>query len=75
MDFTTAPADAIHKVLDKAGLKVGDIDLFEINEAFAVVSLAVNKLTGITWIRSDVNGEPWLLVIQSVQVVQESWQP
>ncbi|MBK7867421.1 MAG: acetyl-CoA C-acetyltransferase [Ignavibacteriales bacterium] len=56
VDFTTAPADAIHKVLDKAGLKVGDIDLFEINEAFAVVSLAVNKLTGITPENTNVNG-------------------
>jgi acetyl-CoA C-acetyltransferase len=56
VDFTTAPADAIHKVLDKAGLKVADIDLFEINEAFAVVSLAVNKLTGITPENTNVNG-------------------
>ncbi len=38
--FTTAPAKAIHKVLDKCGLSVADIDLFEINEAFAVVALA-----------------------------------
>lgn len=56
VDFTTAPADAIFKVLDKAGLKVEDIDLFEINEAFAVVSLAVNKLTGITTENTNVNG-------------------
>jgi len=56
VDFTTAPADAILKVLDKAGLKVEDIDLFEINEAFAVVSLAVNKLTGITTENTNVNG-------------------
>ena len=44
IEFTTAPADAINKVLEKANLKLSDIDLFEINEAFAVVSLAVNKL-------------------------------
>ncbi len=44
MQFTTAPADAINKVLKKANLKLSDIDLFEINEAFAVVSLANNKL-------------------------------
>lgn len=56
VDFTTAPADAILKVLVKAGLKVEDIDLFEINEAFAVVSLAVNKLTGITTENTNVNG-------------------
>jgi acetyl-CoA C-acetyltransferase len=56
VDFTTAPADAILKVLKKAGLTVKDIDLFEINEAFAVVSLAVNKLTGITTENTNVNG-------------------
>ncbi len=56
IDFTIAPADAIHKVLAKAGLTVKDIDLYEINEAFAVVSLAVNKLTGITHENTNVNG-------------------
>jgi len=39
--FTTAPAYAIHKTLEKAGLAVADIDLWEVNEAFSVVSLAV----------------------------------
>jgi len=38
--FTTAPVGAIQKVLDKAGWTVADVDLFEINEAFAVVTLA-----------------------------------
>lgn len=38
--FTTTPAKAIPKALDKAGLSTSDIDLFEINEAFAVVALA-----------------------------------
>ncbi|GAB1348445.1 acetyl-CoA C-acyltransferase [Ignavibacteriales bacterium] len=56
VDFTIAPADAIHKVLNKAGLSVKDIDLFEINEAFAVVSIAVNRLTGITPENTNVNG-------------------
>jgi acetyl-CoA C-acetyltransferase len=41
--FTTAPIGCIKKVLDKAGLKVSDIDLFEINEAFAVVTMAAIK--------------------------------
>ncbi|MFZ1291785.1 MAG: thiolase family protein [Melioribacteraceae bacterium] len=41
--FTTAPIDAIKKVLTKANLNIIDIDLFEINEAFAVVSLVVNR--------------------------------
>ncbi len=44
VEFTTAPSDAIKKVLSKANMNIKDIDLFEINEAFAVVSLAVNKL-------------------------------
>jgi acetyl-CoA C-acetyltransferase len=56
VDFTTAPADAINKVLNKAGMKISDIDLFEINEAFAVVSLAVNKLLGLTFENVNVNG-------------------
>jgi acetyl-CoA C-acetyltransferase len=45
--FTTAPADAIQKVLKKTNMKISDIDLFEINEAFSVVSLAVNKLLNL----------------------------
>ena len=54
--FTTAPADVIPKVLLKAGLKKEDIDLFEINEAFAVVNLAVNKLLGLDMNKINVNG-------------------
>ncbi len=56
IDFTTAPADAINKVLKKAGLKTTDIGLYEINEAFAVVSLAVNKLLGLSSENVNVNG-------------------
>jgi acetyl-CoA C-acetyltransferase len=56
MQFTTAPADAINKVLKKANLKLSDIDLFEINEAFAVVSLANNKLLGLDNGKVNVNG-------------------
>lgn len=56
IEFTTAPADAIVKVLNKANLKVEDIDLFEINEAFAVVSLAVNKLLKLDTSIVNVNG-------------------
>ena len=41
--FTTAPIGAIKKVLDKANWKIGDVDLFEINEAFAVVPMAAMK--------------------------------
>lgn len=56
IEFTTAPADAISKVLMKANLKKEDIDLYEINEAFAVVSLAVNKLLGLDTKNVNVNG-------------------
>ncbi len=41
--FTTAPVGSIQKVLAKAGWQVGDVDLFEINEAFAVVTMAAMK--------------------------------
>ncbi len=54
--FTTAPADGIAKVLKRAGLTKDDIDLFEINEAFAVVTLAVNKALGLDPARVNVNG-------------------
>ncbi|MGE5497652.1 MAG: acetyl-CoA C-acetyltransferase [Syntrophothermus sp.] len=56
MQFTTAPADAINKVLKRAGLSIDKIDLFEINEAFAVVSLAVNKLLCLDGNNVNVNG-------------------
>jgi acetyl-CoA C-acetyltransferase len=42
--FTTAPAASIQKALDKASLQLSDIDVFEVNEAFAVVSLANERL-------------------------------
>lgn len=54
--FTTAPADVIPKVLKKAGMTKDEIDLFEINEAFAVVNLAVNKLLGIDTKKLNVHG-------------------
>ncbi len=54
--FTTAPVDAITKVLGKAGLTRDDIDLFEINEAFAVVTLVVNRMLGIDVAKVNVNG-------------------
>ena len=45
--FTTAPSKAIPKAVKKAGITIGDIDYFEINEAFAVVSLAVMQELGL----------------------------
>jgi len=56
IEFTTAPADAIAKALKKADLSKDDIDIFEINEAFAVVSLAVNKLLELDVSKVNVNG-------------------
>ena len=56
IEFTTAPADAIKKVLAKSGVKLDEIDLFEINEAFAVVSLANNKLLNLDPDKVNVNG-------------------
>ena len=56
IEFTTAPADSINKVLKKVNMKLSDIDLFEINEAFAVVSLANNKLLGLNPDIVNVNG-------------------
>ncbi len=54
--FTTAPADVIPKVLKKANMSQSQIDLFEINEAFAVVTLAVNKTLNIDVNKVNVNG-------------------
>ncbi len=56
VEFTTAPADVIRKVMAKAHLRVDEIDLFEINEAFAVVTLAVNKILGLEESKVNVNG-------------------
>jgi acetyl-CoA acyltransferase len=52
----TGPIPATHRVLDKAGLTVDDIDLFEVNEAFAPVVLAWNKETGGDLAKTNVNG-------------------
>jgi acetyl-CoA C-acetyltransferase len=54
--FTTAPVGAIQKVLAKAGWKVEDVDLFEINEAFAVVAMAPIRELGIPHEKVNVNG-------------------
>jgi acetyl-CoA C-acetyltransferase len=54
--FTTAPVGAIEKVLKKAGWKATDVDLFEVNEAFAVVTMAAMKDVGIPHDKVNVNG-------------------
>ena len=54
--FTTAPAGAIRKVLAKAGWSLDEVDLFEINEAFAVVVLATQKELGIPMEKINIRG-------------------
>ncbi len=54
--FTIAPIEAITLVLKKTGLTSGDIDLFEINEAFSAVSLAINRELGLDDKKVNVHG-------------------
>ncbi|MCJ8156002.1 acetyl-CoA C-acyltransferase [Sphingomonas sp. LaA6.9] len=54
--FTTAPVGAITKALDKAGWKVDDVELFEVNEAFACVSMIAMRDLGIPHEKVNVNG-------------------
>jgi len=54
--FTSAPVPAIRKVLEKAGWSVDDVDLFEINEAFAMVPMIAMKELGIPAEKLNVNG-------------------
>lgn len=54
--FTTAPVGAIQSVLAKTGWSAGDVDLYEINEAFAVVAMAAIKDIGLDRAKVNVNG-------------------
>ena len=54
--FTIAPVEAIRRVLKHTGLALEDIDLFEINEAFSAVSLAINRELGLDPKKVNVNG-------------------
>jgi acetyl-CoA C-acetyltransferase len=54
--FTTAPAGAIQKLLTKLGWKPGDAHLYEVNEAFAAVTMAAMKDIGFDHARTNVNG-------------------
>ena len=54
--FTTAPAKAVPKALAKANLSAGDIDYWELNQAFSVVGLVNTKLLGLDPAKVDVNG-------------------
>ncbi len=55
-DFTTAPVGAITKLLDKAGWSVADVDLFEVNEAFACVAMFAMHDLGISHEKINVHG-------------------
>ena len=54
--IATAPGNAINRLLAKTGMAVQDIDLFEVNEAFAAVVLVSGKIVGWDWNKVNVNG-------------------
>tara|TARA_B100000809_G_C15135408_1_gene530357 strand:- start:250 stop:1428 length:1179 start_codon:yes stop_codon:yes gene_type:complete len=54
--FTTAPSKALPKALDKANIKIDEVDFFEFNEAFAVVGLSNMKILGLNDSNVNVNG-------------------
>jgi acetyl-CoA C-acetyltransferase len=54
--FTTAPAGAIQKLLVRLGWKANDVALYEVNEAFAVVTMAAMRDVGFDYARTNVNG-------------------
>ncbi len=54
--FTTAPSKALPKAIDRAGIKMEEVDFFEFNEAFAVVGLANMKILGLNDKNTNVNG-------------------
>ncbi|MCW5897947.1 MAG: acetyl-CoA C-acyltransferase [Flavobacteriales bacterium] len=54
--FTTTPAKALPRAVEKAGLKMSDIDFVELNEAFSVVGIANTKLMGLDPAKVNVNG-------------------
>ncbi len=54
--FTTAPVGAMRKLFERTGWNAGDVDLFEINEAFAVVAMAAMKVHGLPHDKVNVHG-------------------
>jgi acetyl-CoA C-acetyltransferase len=54
--FSLAPIDAVRKVVSKAGWSLADVDLFELNEAFSVQALAVNRELGLDPVKVNVHG-------------------
>jgi len=55
-DYATAPSEAMHLALKRAGLAIGDIDFFEINEAYSAVVLANQKLSGFDLAKTNIYG-------------------
>jgi acetyl-CoA C-acetyltransferase len=55
-EFTTAPIGALQKLMDKTGWSLSDIDLFEINEAFAVVAMAAMRELSLPHEKLNVHG-------------------
>ena len=54
--FTTAPSKALPLAVERAGVAMADVDYFEINEAFSVVSVANNKILGLDPAKVNING-------------------
>lgn len=54
--FPTVPIGAIHRLLERTGWQLGDVDLFEINEAFAVVAMVTMRELGLDHAKVNVNG-------------------
>ncbi len=54
--FTTAPVEAIRKLLERSGWRAGEVDLYEINEAFAVVAMAAMRDLGLPHDKVNPNG-------------------
>jgi acetyl-CoA C-acetyltransferase len=54
--FATAPIDALRKLMDKSGWSLQEVDLFEINEAFAVVAMAAMRELGLAHEKVNVHG-------------------
>ena len=68
IDFPSAPAVALPIAVEKAGLKLDDISLFEINEAFSVVVRIVEKVLGIDPSKINVNGYVYSSLIISLDL-------
>ena len=71
--FPSAPVGAIRALLDKVGWKAGDVDLWEVNEAFAVVAMIAMREIGIPHDAINVHGGPARSAIRSAPRARASW--